>query len=177
MAEHNYSITTNRLHIQPTSKSDASFILELVNTKGWLQFIGDRNVHSISEANTYIDKILTTENLFYWTAQTKENKTPVGIVTFLKRSHLDHFDLGFAFLRQYGKKGYAYEASKAVLEFTRKRLQQQAVLAVTLPSNMSSIQLLKKLDFKFLKEMNHGNENLRVYLNEGDSGVIRIEYR
>ena len=166
MAEHNYSITTNRLHIQPTSKNDTSFILELVNTKGWLQFIGDRNVHSISEANTYIDTILTTENLFYWTVQTKETKTPIGIITFLKRSQLDHFDLGFAFLPEYGKKGYAYEASKAVLQFVRKQLEQQAVLAVTLPFNLSSIQLLKKLDFRFLKEIDRGNENLQVYVNE-----------
>jgi [ribosomal protein S5]-alanine N-acetyltransferase len=165
MADHNYTITTDRLVIQPIRKTDAPFILDLLNTEGWLQFIGDRNVHSLEEAGAYIDKILTAENLFYWTVQTKENKTPIGIITFLKRDYLDQFDLGFAFLPEHGKKGYAYEASKGALLFVRNELQYETVLATTLPANRNSIQLLGKLGFRFLKEIDHTNERLHLYIN------------
>ena len=36
--------STERLSLERLSDNDADFILELVNTAGWLKFIGDRNV-------------------------------------------------------------------------------------------------------------------------------------
>jgi RimJ/RimL family protein N-acetyltransferase len=41
---------TERLLLRPFNTDDAPFILELVNSPGWLQFIGDRNIHSIEDA-------------------------------------------------------------------------------------------------------------------------------
>lgn len=38
----NVSIETEKLNIRPLRIEDADFIIQLLNTKGWLQFIGDR---------------------------------------------------------------------------------------------------------------------------------------
>ena len=51
----NYPILeTERLILKPTQPEDASFLLALLNSPKWLEHIGDRNVHSIAEAEQYI---------------------------------------------------------------------------------------------------------------------------
>ncbi len=40
------NFSTRRLFLDLIIEDDHDFILSLVNTEGWLQFIGDRNVHS-----------------------------------------------------------------------------------------------------------------------------------
>jgi [ribosomal protein S5]-alanine N-acetyltransferase len=45
---------TERLRLDPFTFADAAFFKELVNTPGWLQYIGDRNIHSITDAEQYI---------------------------------------------------------------------------------------------------------------------------
>ncbi len=106
-----------------------------------------------------------TENLFYWVARLKENNTPIGIISFLKRSYLDHFDLGFALLPDFSNKGYAYEAANAVLQLVSKLPEYHIVLATTLPANKSSIKLLIKLGFRFEREIDVESVKLHIYKN------------
>jgi len=155
--------TTNRLSLDIIRPEDSDFIFELVNTQGWLHFIGDRNVDSIHAATAYIEKILKTENLTYWVVRLTESKTPIGIVTFLKKNYLDHFDIGFAFLPQFTGQGYALEATTAILHKLKQDPNHQTVLATTVPSNVNSIKLLTKMGFKFDKEISVENKALLIY--------------
>ena len=43
-------ILTSRLQLNLLTADDHAFMMSLVNTKGWIEFIGDRNVHSKEEA-------------------------------------------------------------------------------------------------------------------------------
>ncbi len=157
------SITTERLSIDFLKTGDESFILELVNTKGWLKFIGDRNVHSTEDAAAYIKKILSNPNIIYRVVRLKEGKFPIGIISFIKRDYLEHWDIGFAFLPAFEGHGYAFEAAKEVLLKAIKNPEHSNILATTLPENLSSIRLLNKLGLEFKKEMQVGNELLHVY--------------
>jgi [ribosomal protein S5]-alanine N-acetyltransferase len=47
-------IETDRLTLSKVTEDDASFILALLNTPGWLKFIGDRGVKTIEDAQKYI---------------------------------------------------------------------------------------------------------------------------
>jgi [ribosomal protein S5]-alanine N-acetyltransferase len=160
-----HTISTQRLTLHLISTDDHLFIQELVNSKGWLAYIGDRNVHSAQDAINYINKIISTNNLFYWVVKLNNTNTPAGIISFLKRSYLPHFDIGFAFLPQFQGFGYAYEAAKEVLKMLSSNPQHQTVLATTVPGNIKSIQLLLKLGLKFEKEIEVEQEKLYVYTN------------
>ena len=48
------SILTDRLMLEKLKVDDYDFILSLVNTTGWIENIGDRNIHSKNEAIEYI---------------------------------------------------------------------------------------------------------------------------
>ena len=156
-------ITTDRLLIEPLALTYNTFILELVNSNGWLEFIGDRNVHSEDEALAYIQKIKDNPNITYWVARLKETNTPTGVITLIKRDYLEHHDIGFAFLPVVANKGYAYEAAKAVLSEIIKNAAHSHILATTMAANSSSIRLLEKLGLQFNKEIEVENKKLQLY--------------
>lgn len=156
-------VITNRLSIGALSVHDHDFVFELLNSKGWLEFIGNRNIHSKEDAVNYISKILVTPNLTYWVVRLTDGNIPVGIISFIKRDYLLHYDLGFAFLPQYMGLGYAYEAAAEVKLKIMQDPAHAQLLATTFPHNSSSIRLLKKLGFQYEKQIEVKNEILQVY--------------
>jgi len=150
---------TERLLLNELTINDTEFIIELVNTEGWLKFIGNRNIKTKEDAFKYIQMLLDDNGITYWVVKPKEQNTPIGVVTFISRKHLPHPDLGFAFLPQHSGKGYAYEAAKIVLDDLIK--EYPTLLASTLDGNISSMKLLEKLGFMPLKE--EMEENVKVF--------------
>src|SRR5687768_16703613 len=49
-----YILETSRLRLRLLTYDDAAFIVRLMNTPGWLAFIGDRDVRSEEAARSYL---------------------------------------------------------------------------------------------------------------------------
>lgn len=157
-------LETDRLRLRTLQIDDYSFIKALVNTEGWITFIGDRKVITDEDSKNYIQKITDNTNITYWVVCLKENDTPVGLVTFIKRDYLEFPDLGFAFLPEHGKKGYAFEAASSIVEKLKSEGVHQHILATTNPENSKSIALLKKLGYEYEEGIFQDNKTLHVYL-------------
>jgi RimJ/RimL family protein N-acetyltransferase len=164
-------LQTERLILRKLSLHDTRFIFDLVNTPQWVKFIGNRNVNTLEDSRNYIIRTLKTPNVDYWIVTLKDQSTPIGIVTLIKRTYLEHHDIGFAFLPEYQKNGYAFEASGVVLDATLKNTRHSTVLATTLRDNVNSIQLLLKLGFSFLKEIEVEGEPLLIYTISPKPGI------
>lgn len=160
--------TTSRLTLNKLSLTDDEFILELINTPEWIKFIGNRNVKTKEETKEYIQKIMNNPNINYWVVKMKDQKIPIGIITFIKRDYLEHHDIGFAFLEKHTKKGYAHEATLAVLNDATQGASHTHILATTVKENRNSIQLLEKLGLRFYKEIKNENDVLLVYAVASD---------
>jgi RimJ/RimL family protein N-acetyltransferase len=158
-------IITERLTLNVLTTDDYEFIMAILNTKGWIEFIGDRNIHSKDDAIAYIQRINDTQNLTYWVVKLTDTNTPIGIISFIKRKYLEHFDIGFAFLPEFNGHGYASEAAKEVLSIAGKYPEYATILATTIPHNLQSIKLLTKLGLHFEKEIEVDNEKLCLYSN------------
>jgi ribosomal-protein-alanine N-acetyltransferase len=157
------NVSTKRLILDIITPEDHEFMIQLVNSKGWLQFIGDRNIHSKEDAIAYINKVLAYGNIFYWVVRKKDGNLPIGIISFLKREYLKHYDIGFAFLPEFNGYGYAYEAAKEILALASP--EYHPILAATIPGNIKSIKLLIKLGLHFDNEMIVANEKMHIYSN------------
>ena len=157
------NIETKRLRIRPIKLIDAGLIVELVNSEGWLKFIGDRNISNKTDAQKYIQKILDNDNFYYNIFELKESQKAIGIVTFLKRENERFPDIGFALLPEFVKNGYTMEASKEYLEEITKTNKYDKIIAITIPENHKSISLLKKLGLKYEGDYKKDDEILSYY--------------
>lgn len=162
-------IETARLLLKPTTITDAVFVLELLNTPKWKQYIGDRNVNSLEEATKYIEERMLPQfkklGFGNYTVFRKSDNLAIGSCGIYSRELLEEMDLGFAFLPQFEKLGYAFESSTAVLNLAKNRFNLQILWAITALDNAGSQTLLTKLGFKFEKEIFLGDdpEKLKLY--------------
>ncbi|WP_158799817.1 GNAT family N-acetyltransferase [Pedobacter sp. L105] len=159
----NTHFTTERLSLQPLKLADAGFIFQLVNTATWLQFIGDRKVGAVKDAEAYIQKILGNPAIRYWVVKLKDQEIPIGTITLIQRDYLPHPDIGFAFLPEYGKKGYAFEATNIVLHTFLEDPLFATIMATAAPDNINSIQLLEKLGLTFKEKIEVEGKTLVLY--------------
>lgn len=142
-------LETERLYIREFTYDDAPFIIELVNNPTWLEFIGDRNVNNLDDAHRYMrDKIIYLYQQYGygpWLLEDKHTHEPIGMCGLINRDFLNDTDIGYALLPGFTGRGLAFEAAKAVLDYGYRVLQLPAIVAITLPTNTTSIRLLQKL--------------------------------
>ena len=147
-------LDTERLTLRPLAASDAPFVLALLTDPSFLHFVGDRGVHTLADAESYVEKGPSAASrarigIGMFVVTTKPEGTPVGICGLLARDALDDVDLGYAFLPAYWSRGYATESAAAVLAHARRDLGLGRIVAITSPDNDASIRVLEKLGFRF----------------------------
>lgn len=164
-------LETERLIIRWLNMDDANFILELLNSPGWLQFIGDRGIRTAEEARDYIVNgpmsMYTRLRFGLYAVELKESLTLIGICGLIKRESLEDVDLGYAFLPGFWGKGYAYEAAKADVLYGKETLILNRLVAITTSDNHSSAKLLQKIGFQFERMVTfNDNEDLMLFASD-----------
>ena len=161
---------TPRLFLRPTAKEDAPFILELLNTPKWLQYIGDRNVKTLEDAKTYIKTKITPqlERLGFanYTVIRKSDGAKIGSCGLYDREGLEGIDIGFAFLPLYEKQGYAFESARKIKEAATHQFGITLLKAITAKENIASQKLLEKLGLQFSKTIRLAGDTESVLLYE-----------
>lgn len=151
----NRVIETERLILRKFTIEDAPFMLELLNTPMWLQFIGDREIGTLKDAEKYLIngniKSYETYGFGFYLAVVKATGESIGMCGLIKRDTLDDVDIGFAFLPQFIGKGYGFEAALATLHYARNVLHLDRVIAIVNPENSVSISLVRKIGLLFEK--------------------------
>ncbi|MBP7687981.1 MAG: GNAT family N-acetyltransferase [Thermoflexales bacterium] len=162
-------LETDRLIVRGLTLDDAAFILELVNDPDWLRFIGDRHVHSLEEARTYLHNgplaMYDRSGFGLYAVVLKGHDLPIGLCGLIQRAGLIDVDLGFAYLPQYRAKGYAFEAAAAVMAYGRRTFGLKRIVAITSLDNARSIYLLERLGFAFetIIRLTDDGEELKLF--------------
>ncbi len=173
-------LETERLLLREITRDDADFILDLLNQPSFIKFIGDRGVRTAEQAQSYIDSRFTKsyrDNGFgLYAVDLKDDESfaltnvrasapiRIGVCGFVKRDSLPDPDIGFALLPQFERKGYAFESADAVMRYAKETLKLPRVLAITTLDNESSGSLLHKLNFVFEREIQLGDETLKLFV-------------
>jgi ribosomal-protein-alanine N-acetyltransferase len=157
---------TNRFLLRQLRTDDAAFVLEIVNSPGWLRFIGDRGVHDLEGATKYIRKNINNYQALgfgLYAIEMKDSGEVAGMCGLLKRDYLPAADIGYALLPRFEGLGLAQEAGRSVVKYAQEMLQMTSLFAIVTPQNSRSISLLEKIGFRFSKEITENNEQLLVY--------------
>jgi RimJ/RimL family protein N-acetyltransferase len=145
-------IKCERLDLRELTEQDASFILELLNERGFLRFIGDKGVRTLADARDYIRNgpidSYRRHGFGLYLATLRASGAPIGICGLVKREALRDVDVGFAFLQDHWSRGYATESASAVLAYGRERLGIERIVAITAPDNHASIAVLEKIGLR-----------------------------
>ncbi len=145
-------IESKRLRLRQCQLSDDSFVMELYNQAEFIEFIGDKGLTTLQDAQNYLKhnliKSYQTFGFGLYVMEVKASGEIIGVCGLVKRDCLNEPDLGYALLNDYTGKGYALEAAKAVLDYCQHQLKLDSLYALIKPDNIRSMQLLTKLDFK-----------------------------
>lgn len=145
-------VQTARLQLRELNKRDAEFIYRLLNQESWKKYIGDKQISSSDDANSYIQNgpcvMYQKYGFGLWAVDLIESSQTIGICGLIKRDNLPEIDLGFAFLDEYTGRDYAFEACVGVINHAKNSLAKRQLMAIAMPENQRSIHLLKKLGFR-----------------------------
>lgn len=156
---------TERLSIEEANLEDAPFIFEILNSPKWIEFIGNRNVKTLADAEDYIKRLLLSSyekngyGLFKMILKSEQKS--IGICGLVNRDTLDNPDIGFAILPNYERKGYTVEAALATLEYAKSELGLEEILGITSEKNIASQNLLEKIGLRLIdrnKSLGEGDE-------------------
>jgi RimJ/RimL family protein N-acetyltransferase len=164
--QHSYVLETKRLRLRRFDLGDSDFIVDLLNSDGWLKYIGDRKVKTKEQAERYLEKgpLKSYEQNGYGLCMVETKQSvPIGMCGILRRLTLENPDIGFAFLQEFTRKGYGYEIAEATLNYAHKDLKFPIVSAITVPHNTKSIKLLEKLGMRLMRSILQDGEELLLF--------------
>ncbi|MEW5684309.1 MAG: GNAT family N-acetyltransferase [Pseudomonadota bacterium] len=146
-------LETDRLSLREADEADAAFVLELLNSPGFLENIGDRGVRTEGEAQGYISERMLASyrdhGFGMWITVQKSDGAPVGIAGIIKREGLDVPDVGYAFMPVAWGRGYAQEAASGVVRHAVEILGIPKLAAITTLENFASMAVLRKVGFTY----------------------------
>ena len=172
-------LQTERLVLREMVESDAAFILQLLNEPSFLQYIGDKGVRTVEDAQAYIRggpvASYSANGHGLYLVVLRDSGTPIGMCGLVTRPTLAVPDIGFAFMPAYWSQGYAVEAAQAVMDYARDALGVKHIVAIASPDNTSSARLLGKIGLKFNRLIStaDGGADVALFTPSGfDDGEI-----
>src|SRR5260370_5131441 len=138
-------LETDRLCLRRLLADDAEFILRLMNEASFLRFIGDKGVRTLDDARKYIlnGPVASYEKFGFglFLTELKDTRVPIGTCGLLKRETLDDVDVGFAFLPEFWKPGYAFEWASSARTLASNTLGLKSIVAITDPDDAACMKL------------------------------------
>src|SRR5688572_1513911 len=126
---------TDRLILRKFTENDTDFIYRLLNSPGWLKYIGSRGITGHKEAGAYINTLILPSyeknNFGFYMMVRKFDNAEIGMCGLIKRDSLDDVDIGFAILPEYEGQGYTSEAAIATMTFAKDVIKLDRVTAIT----------------------------------------------
>ena len=161
-------IETERLTLRWFTEDDAELMLAVWNDPAFVKYVGDRGIRSLEEAREALRggilAMYRDHGYGPYRVARIDDDQPMGICGLFLRDYLDDPDIGFGLLPEYCRSGYAWEASRAILDETRTSLPVERVTAIVSPDNAPSIGLIEKLGLGFVERFTPPGEDKSVLL-------------
>jgi ribosomal-protein-alanine N-acetyltransferase len=159
---------SKRLIIRPTLEEDAELIYQLMNTAKFIKYVDDRQLDSISSAESYIKlkmlPQLKAKGYSNYTLINAINGSKIGICGLYDRIGIEGIEVGFGILPKFEGLGYAYESASRIIKAAFEEFKIEELKAITDQKNIASQNLLKKLGFELNGKIVLPNEDDELFL-------------
>jgi len=151
----NAIIETERLYFRKFTAADDVNILELDADPEVHEYLGQKPIQSLSEAQAVISFIIkqyVDNGIGRLAIIEKETGNFIGwggfkLITEPTNQHLNYHDLGYRFIKKYWGKGYATESAKATIKYGFEQLDLKTIYAIADVNNIQSRKVLEKCGF------------------------------
>lgn len=131
---------------------DATFYSQQPKVAYWMS---DMVLHSEVEALSWInwinEKFNTTEPFMILAIESKSNGVCIGVVGVHPKYEIDNeVEILYGVSDDYQNKGYATEASKALIQWIFENTQLKYLVAIVKPENVPSRIVIEKLGFEYV---------------------------
>lgn len=144
---------TARLFLRKLEKTDVQLILQLNSDPDVMQYIGEVD-DSFKNAKDYVEMRVDTyankEGLGIFVAKEKESGEDIGWFCLKQLDDTAEIEIGYRLLKKFWGRGYATEGARCLVEFGFEVLGLQEIVGVTLPTNIPSQQVLKKIGLQYV---------------------------
>ncbi len=143
-------ITTDRLLIRETTIEDVDVFYELYKEPEMTRYMEGLFENPEDEKRyqrDYIEKVYGLMGFGVWTIVRREDNRIIGRAGYSVRNGFEEIELGFLIGKEFQRKGYAYEACSAILEYGRSVLGFETVQTLVKKENVISLNLCAKLGF------------------------------
>ena len=146
-------LETKRLSLRRLTYDDADLMLSIWNDPAFVRHVGDRGIRTIAEACEALSegafKLYENHGYGPYRVALKHDDTAIGTCGLFRREGFENADIGYGFLPEFCRHGYAYESASAVLEHAKADLGLNRITAFVSPANTASIGLTEKLGLRF----------------------------
>lgn len=144
---------TKRLSLRLTEPGDAPLMLAVLNDPDFVANVGDRGVRSLDQARGYLERGAIASHaergLGVYRLGIAANDPAIGICGLFSRPWLADPDVGFALLPDHRGRGYALEATEAVLALGFELLDLPRIAAIVGAGNAGSVRVLERAGMTF----------------------------
>jgi RimJ/RimL family protein N-acetyltransferase len=158
-------IKTRRLLLRETVESDVDDFVKMYENPEMTKYTEALYEDPEEERKyvaEYIEKVYKIQGFGIWTVVRRKDNKIIGRAGLTAREGFDNYEIGFAIGCDYQRKGYGYEAVKAILSFA-KRNELGKINALVMPGNEASKRLLSKAGFLKVSDTTLGNEHYEVW--------------
>lgn len=151
------SLQTRRLILRDWQDSDIRIFIEMGQDPEVMEFFPNFwSEEKSRDAVVNIRKHFAENGFVLFAAELKENHEFIGFVGLAHLTFEAHFtpaiEIGWRLVSKHFGKGYATEAAREVLRFAFEELRLKELVAITIPDNKPSRNIMKKIGMKHDEE-------------------------
>lgn len=143
-------LETDNLKVKNAVLSDAEFLATIQTNPIVQKHIGGVLGSFDDTLTSFKNQPITISN--FYIVRLKSENIPIGVVSFLENSYLNDYEILIAFMPDYCGKNYGSETLSTVKDYWLNKNGVNHLFATVTPENTTSISMLKKEGFKFIKE-------------------------
>ena len=152
-------LETQRLLLREIRPSDFDDLLRMNSDPDIMKYVGDGSVRNdeemLQEFNMLMSNYARKTGLGILAAELKNSHVFVGAIGLVYYENTTEIEIGYRFLKEHWNKGYATEASLALLQYGFETLGLQKIVASAFVDNSGSTRVMEKIGMRYIDNRLH----------------------